>query len=188
MCCSMARAGVRATPGGMARVAYGCGQVPLRPSGPSPPGRGSVGAGRTMPPRSPVAGHRCGSVPPGPQNTYPDTTSAPCEPRRRSRGRSIAARRRHGPRAEAGDRAGPAAAFENGRLKIARGLPLAGALVGELRVFKVRFSAGGRDTYPAFRRARRPGDGGGDGVWFETAGCWRGPPKELPGHQGRAPI
>ncbi len=38
---------------------------------------------------------------------------------------------------------GPAAAFENGRLKIARGPPPADALVGELRAFKVRFTAGG---------------------------------------------
>jgi hypothetical protein len=44
---------------------------------------------------------------------------------------------------------GPATAFENGRLKIAETLPLAGALVGELRVFKVRFTAKGRDTYAA---------------------------------------
>ncbi len=40
-----------------------------------------------------------------------------------------------------------AAAFENGRLKIARGPPPAGALVGELRALQVRFTAGGRDTY-----------------------------------------
>ncbi len=40
----------------------------------------------------------------------------------------------------------PAAAFDNGRRKIARGLPLAGALVGELRVFQVRFTAKGLDT------------------------------------------
>ncbi len=83
---------------------------------------------------------------------------------------------------------GPAAAFENGRLKIARDPPPAGALVGELRAFKVRFTAGGRDTYTRFRRALRLGDGGGDGMWFERAGCWRGPRKELPGHQGFAPI
>ena len=62
-------------------------------------------------------------------------------------------------------------AFKNGRLKIAKGLPLAGALVGELRAFQVRFTAGGRDTYAAFRRARRPGTGGRtrgvvQGVWL----------------------
>ncbi len=37
-------------------------------------------------------------------------------------------------------------AFENGRLKIAKGLPLADALLGELRAFQVRFTAKGRDT------------------------------------------
>ncbi len=47
---------------------------------------------------------------------------------------------------------GPATAFDNGRLKIARDPPPAGAPVGELRVFKVRFTAKGRDTYAA-----RPG-------------------------------
>ncbi len=119
--------------------------------------------------------------------TYPDTTSAPWVSRMRLRGQATSARRRHGLRAEAGDRAAVAAAFENGRLNIARVLPPAGAPVGELRAFKVRFTAGGRDTYTMFRRALRPGDGGGDGVWFETAGSWRGPPKEPPGHQGRAP-
>ncbi len=40
-------------------------------------------------------------------------------------------------------------AFENGRLKIAQGLPLAGALRGELREFQVRFTAKGRDSYAA---------------------------------------
>ncbi len=40
-------------------------------------------------------------------------------------------------------------AFENGRLKIAKRLPLAGALLGELRAFQVRFTAKGRDTYGA---------------------------------------
>ncbi len=40
-------------------------------------------------------------------------------------------------------------AFENGRLKIAKRLPLAGALMDELRAFKVRFTARGRDTYAA---------------------------------------
>ncbi len=54
-------------------------------------------------------------------------------------------------------------AFENGRLKIAKSLPLAGALRGELQVFQVRLTAKGRDTYAALRRARRPGDGGGAG-------------------------
>ncbi len=44
--------------------------------------------------------------------------------------------------------------FENGRLKIARGPPPAGALVGELRAFKVRFTAGGRDTHAASNRIR----------------------------------
>ena len=42
---------------------------------------------------------------------------------------------------------GVATAFENGRLKIARHPPPAGALVGELRVFQVRFTAGGRDRH-----------------------------------------
>ncbi len=40
-------------------------------------------------------------------------------------------------------------AFENGRLKIAKRLPLAGVLKGELQAFKVRFTAKGRDTYAA---------------------------------------
>ncbi len=35
-------------------------------------------------------------------------------------------------------------AFENGGFKIAKGLPLAGALMGELRAFQVRFTAKGR--------------------------------------------
>ncbi len=46
-------------------------------------------------------------------------------------------------------------AFENGRLKIAKSLPLAGALRGELQVFQVRLTAKGRDTYAALGRARR---------------------------------
>ncbi len=60
-------------------------------------------------------------------------------------------------------------AFENGRLKIAKGLPLAGALMGELQAFQVRLTANGQDTYAAFRRARRPGDGGRTRVWFGGA-------------------
>ncbi len=74
------------------------------------PGRrrlaGELVGGRTMPPRSPVAGHRCGSAPPGPV-THPTPTPS----RRRvspvgGYEEATAARRRHGPRAEAGDRAG----------------------------------------------------------------------------------
>ncbi len=38
-------------------------------------------------------------------------------------------------------------AFEIGRLKIAKRLPLAGALLGELQAFQVRFTAAGGDTY-----------------------------------------
>ncbi len=49
---------------------------------------------------------------------------------------------------------GPAAALENGGLKIARDPPPAGAPVGELRAFKVRFTAGGRDTDAASNRVR----------------------------------
>ncbi len=49
---------------------------------------------------------------------------------------------------------GPTTAFENGRLNIARGPPLAGAPMGELRVFQVRFTAKGRDTYAASYRVR----------------------------------
>ncbi len=49
---------------------------------------------------------------------------------------------------------GPATAFENGRPNIARGPPPAGALTGELRAFKVRFTAGGRDTDAASNRVR----------------------------------
>ncbi len=40
-------------------------------------------------------------------------------------------------------------AFETGRLKIAKGLPLAGVLMGELRAFQVKVTAKGRDTYAA---------------------------------------
>ncbi len=47
-----------------------------------------------------------------------------------------------------------ATAFENGRLKIAKGLPLAGALMGELQAFQVRLTAKGRDTYAALGQAR----------------------------------
>ena len=45
-------------------------------------------------------------------------------------------------------------AFENGRLKIARGPPPAGAATGELRALQVRFTAGGRDTCAASNRVR----------------------------------
>jgi len=114
--------------------------VPLRPYSSSPPGRG-VGGGAYNARQEPRSGSPVRVGAPWPENPCPDTTSAPCESRRRSRGRSVAARRRHGPRAEAGDRAGPATAFENGRLKIARGPPPAGAPVGELRALQVRFSA-----------------------------------------------
>ncbi len=48
---------------------------------------------------------------------------------------------------------GPAAAFKNGRLKDRQG-PVPGAPVGELRAFKVRFTAGGRDSYAASNRVR----------------------------------
>ncbi len=80
-------------------------------------------------------------------------------------------------------------ALENGRLKVAKGLPLAGALVGELRAFRVRFTAHGRDTYAA--RSGKHDDllmAVALAVWFAGAGCWRGPREELPGHQGRALI
>ena len=40
-------------------------------------------------------------------------------------------------------------AFENGRLKIAKGLPLAKAFIGELQAFQVRLTARGHDTYAA---------------------------------------
>ena len=76
--------------------------------------------------------------------------------------------------------------FENGRLKIARGLPLAGALLGELQAFQVRFTAKGRDTYAA--RSGEHDDlvmGVALAVWFAGAG-WRGPRKGPPGHQGCA--
>ncbi len=148
---------------------------------------GELVGGRTMPARGPVAGHRCGSTPPWPYPT-PTPRRRPVSPvggpegRRSRRGDDMV----HVPRREIAR--GVAAAFENGRLKIARAPPPAGAPVGELRTLQVRFTAGGRDTYTRFMRARRPGDGGGDGVWFERVGCWRGPRKELPGHQGLAPI
>ncbi len=80
-------------------------------------------------------------------------------------------------------------AFENRRLKIAKGLPLAGALMGELWAFKVRFTAKGRDTYAA--RSGEHDDlvmAVALAVWFGGAGCWRGPRKEPPRHQRRAPI
>ncbi len=68
---------------------------------------------------------------------------------------------------------GPAAAFENGRLNFARGSRPAGAPTGELRVFKVRFTAGGRDTYAASNRVRS--------VAIKRA-------ETANRHQGRAPI
>ena len=40
-------------------------------------------------------------------------------------------------------------AFEAGRLKVAKGLPLADALMCELQAFRVRLTARGRDTYAA---------------------------------------
>ena len=40
-------------------------------------------------------------------------------------------------------------AFENERLKVAKGLPLAKAFIGELQAFQVRLTAKGRDTYAA---------------------------------------
>ena len=40
-------------------------------------------------------------------------------------------------------------AFEGGRLKIAKGLPLASAFIDELRAFRVTLTAKGRDTYAA---------------------------------------
>ena len=40
-------------------------------------------------------------------------------------------------------------AFENGRLKVAKRLPLAAALVRELQAFRVRLTAKGCDTYAA---------------------------------------
>ena len=70
---------------------------------------------------------------------------------------------------------GLATAFKNGRLKIARGLPLAGALMGELQAFEVRLTAGGRDTYAA--RSGEHDDlvmAVGLAVWVAGAG-WRGP-------------
>ncbi len=44
---------------------------------------------------------------------------------------------------------GLVAAIETGRLKIAKGLPVAGALVSELQAFRVQLTAKGRDTYAA---------------------------------------
>ena len=44
---------------------------------------------------------------------------------------------------------GLVAAIETGRLKIAKGLPLAGALVSELQAFRVPLTAKGRHTYAA---------------------------------------
>ena len=44
---------------------------------------------------------------------------------------------------------GMVSSIEVGRLKIAKGLPLADALAGELQAFRVRLTARGRDTYAA---------------------------------------
>ena len=40
-------------------------------------------------------------------------------------------------------------AFEGGRLKIAKGLPLGGAFMDELRAFRVTLTAKGHDVYAA---------------------------------------
>ena len=40
-------------------------------------------------------------------------------------------------------------AFENERLKIAKGLPLAEAFIGELQAFRLRLTIRGHDTYAA---------------------------------------
>ena len=40
-------------------------------------------------------------------------------------------------------------AFEGGRLKVAKGLPLADAFMDELQAFRVRLTAKGHDTYAA---------------------------------------
>ena len=77
-------------------------------------------------------------------------------------------------------------AFENGQLKVAKRLPLAGALMGEMQAFKVRFTAVGGDTYAA--RSGAHDDlvmAVALAVWFAGAG-WRGPRKEPQGHQGSA--
>ena len=69
------------------------------------------------------------------------------------------------------------------------GLPLAGALLGELRAFKVRFTAKRRDTY-----ATRSGEhedlvmAVALAVWFRGVLLLAWPRKELPRHQARAPI
>ena len=68
---------------------------------------------------------------------------------------------------------GATTAFKNGRLNIAKDPPPAGALVGELRAFKVRFTAGGRDTDAASNRVRS--------VAIKRA-------EKANRHQGRAPI
>ncbi len=68
---------------------------------------------------------------------------------------------------------GPATVFKNGGLKIARDPPPADAPVGELRAFKVRFTAGGRDTHAASNRVRS--------VAIERA-------EKANRYQGRAPI
>ncbi len=63
--------------------------------------------------------------------------------------------------------------FENGRLKVPKGLPLADALLGELRAFQVQFTAKGRDTTYAARSGEHD-----DMKRLKTANR----------HQGRAPI
>ena len=44
---------------------------------------------------------------------------------------------------------GLVSALEGGHLKVAKGLPLADALAGELKAFRVRLTRGSRDTYAA---------------------------------------
>ena len=57
-----------------------------------------------------------------------------------------------------------------GRFKVAKGLPLASALMGELQAFQVRLTAKGRDTYAA--KAGKHDDlvmAVALAVWFGTA-------------------
>ncbi len=63
--------------------------------------------------------------------------------------------------------------------------------MGELQAFQVRLTAKGRDTYAGRSGAHDDlvmAVAVALAVWVAGVGCWRGPRKESPGHQERAPI
>lgn len=59
--------------------------------------------------------------------------------------------------------------FQSGRLKIARALPAASTLVGELQNFKMKITAAGNDTYEAWRESDHD-----DLVLASAIACWFG--------------